>query len=298
MSQYKKLQKFVSINPTFTLSQIASELNCSEQYCRQLIYKAINDKLVKSCGKGVWKSIHVTEPVQEKSSLQVSERFEYIEDLVHMVAKKIQPSILLTGTSGVGKSYLVKKTLESAGLEDGVDFFVIKGQASPLGLYQLLHDKRDALLIFDDCDSVFKDDKSANLLKAALDSYDKRYIHWHSNKAEQLQLESHFEFTGQVIFISNYSANRIDDAIRSRAFCYNLHLTPNEVHEYMSDILPNICPEVNIDIKKEVLNYLGQFKHTWSNYNLRTLIQAIRIRLGVRPDKDWKVMIQVLSNGE
>lgn len=298
MSQYKKLEKFVNSNPTFSLSQATQYLGCSEQYARQLINKAITNKLVKHCGKGTWKSINTIEPIAETPALPVTERFQYIEDLVNMVAKKIQPSILLTGTSGVGKSYLVKKTLENAGLEDGVDFFVVKGQASPMGLYQLLHDKRDALLVFDDCDSVLRDDTSANLLKAALDSYDKRYIHWHSNKAEQLQLESYFEFTGQVIFISNYSANRIDDAIRSRAFCYNLHLLPNEMHEYMQHVLPDICPNVNIDIKEEVLSYLGQFKHAWSNYNLRTLIQAIRIRLGVSAGKDWKKMIQVLANGE
>lgn len=297
MNQYNKLQKFISANQKVTLKEIVSYLECSEQYARQLIRKAVDTNELRVAGKGMWKAVN-SDIATPKIEIPVAERFSYIEDLVHMVAKKVSPSILLTGTSGVGKSHLVQKTLAAAGLEKDEHYHICKGHSSPLGLYKLLHDHRDDLLVFDDCDSVLKDDLCANLLKAALDSYDTRIIHWHSQKTEQLELENCFEFTGQVIFISNMSANKIDDAIRTRAFCYNLHLTPDEVHGYMKHVLPDISPNVNLEMKKEVLDYLYQFRNVWNNYNLRTLIQAIRIRTGVREGRDWKTMIQVLAGGE
>jgi len=297
MNQYKKLQKYISANPKVILKEVTSYLECSEQYARQLIRKAVESNELRAHGKGVWKAVNSAVAIP-KIEIPVKDRFEYIQDLVHMVAKKVSPSIMLTGTSGVGKSHLVMKTLAQAGLEKDEDFKIVKGHSSPLGLYQILHDNRDNLLVFDDCDSIQNDDISCNLLKAALDSYDTRIIHWHSNKTEQLELESSFEFTGQIVFISNLPASKIDDAIRSRAFCYNLHLTPDEVHGYMNHILPDICPEVKLETKKEVLNYLYDFRNVWNNYNLRTLIQSIRIRTGVREGRDWKMMIQVLAGGE
>lgn len=292
-NQYDALIKFSSTSSKFTLPQVINHLNCSEQYARQLIRKAIDRKEIQQAGKGVYRSCAIK---SEAPTLSVTDRFSYLEDLVHMVAKKVQPSVMLTGTPGVGKSYLVQKTLAAAGLEENMDYVVCKGHSSPMGLYQLLHDHRDQLIVFDDCDSALDDGISANLLKAALDSYDTRIVSWHSNKAEQMDLEKSFEFTGAVIFVSNLDMHKIDGAIRSRAFCYNLHLTSDEVHNYMSHILPNIFPKVSMEIKKEVLDYLGKFKDQWDSYNLRTLLQAIRIRLGVREGKDWKKMIQILAN--
>lgn len=293
MNQYESLLQFASKSSKFTLTQVISELNCSEQYARQLIRKAIDRKEMRQSGKGVYQSLATK---IEAPTLSVTDRFEYLQDLVHMVAKKVQPSVMLTGTPGVGKSYLVQKTLNAAGLEEDEDYVVCKGHSSPMGLYQLLHDHRDQLIVFDDCDSALDDGISANLLKAALDSYDTRIVSWHSNKTEQLDLEKSFEFTGSVVFVSNLDMHKIDGAIRSRAFCYNLHLTPNEVHSYMGHILPNVFPKVSMEVKKEVWNYLGTFKEQWDSYNLRTLLQAIRIRLGVREGKDWKKMIQILAN--
>ena len=296
MNQYEKLQKFISANSKITLREVTEHLECSEQYARQLVRKAMDANVLRTAGKGVWKSMS-TEAAKDTILLPVKERFDYIEDLVHMVAKKVQPSILLTGTSGVGKSFLVQKTLAAAGLEKDTDYMVCKGHSSPLGLYQMLHDHRDQMLVFDDCDSVFHDDISANLMKAALDSYDKRYVSWHSAKVEQLELDTCFEFTGQIIFVSNMQANKIDAAIRGRSFCYNIYLSPNEVHEYMGALLPDILPTVDLKLKREVWEYLGKFKNEWDNFNLRILQQAIRVRIGIREGRDWKTMIQLLAQG-
>lgn len=299
MTQYDVLIEYAKNAGHFKLQDVTRNIGISEVYCRQLLHKGIDNGVIRLHSKGVWTFIRTDEQSSkiEFPELSVSDRFEYLKELVGMVAKKIQPSMLLTGTSGVGKSWLVMQTLEQYGLKQNEDYFICKGHSSPLGLYQTLHDKRDSLILYDDCDSALRDDLCVNLLKAALDSYDKRIISWQSSRADSLDLERSFEFEGQVIFISNMQPQRIDEALKTRAFCYDLHLDPDEMHEYMKELLPNIMNKVPFEQRQEVLNYLHNFRNTWKNYNLRSLIQAIRIRAGVSANKDWKKMVQVLSEG-
>jgi hypothetical protein len=50
-------------------------------------------------------------------------------------------------------------------------YYIAKGTCSAAGLYELLFIHRHKLLIFDDFDSVLKDEDCVNYLKAALDTY-------------------------------------------------------------------------------------------------------------------------------
>ena len=87
---------------------------------------------------------------------------------------------------------------------------VVKGYATPKALYGTLWEHRDKTIIFDDCDSVLKDAVSLNLLKGALDSYDKRTISWLQKGFIEDNLPNSFEFQGNIIFISNMSSDKLD----------------------------------------------------------------------------------------
>jgi len=280
----------------FTARDIADITGVSQAYA--------NNVINTMAGSGELRKFEGTRPAQfkvldsktkaDRVELDVATRFKYVENLASMVINGHQPSVLLTGGPGIGKTYLIRKQLKVAGLSNE-DYVIASGHSTPLGLYQLLHDHRDELIIFDDCDSVFRDDIAVNILKAALDSYDARFISWHSSKAEQMELERCFEFTGRIIFISNMHISRLDPAVRSRAFCYNLHLSVEEIIEYMGQIIEDIEPKVNIKIKKEVLSYLGTIADEFESFSIRHLIQAIRIRTGCSDTLDWKTMVRVLA---
>jgi replication-associated recombination protein RarA len=150
--------------------------------------------------------------------------------------------------------------------------------------------------VFDDSDSVFDYPISVNILKAALDSYDRRWVSWYSSVAEQQDLDPSFEFTGKIIFISNRFIERIDPAIRSRAFCFNLKMSNSEISEHMGNIVKDIETGIHIGLRREALDYLKTIQDQFTNYSLRVLIQAIRIRAYCAgTDKDWKQMIKVLA---
>ena len=139
-----------------------------------------------------------------------------------MLVKGDQASVIVSGPGGLGKSHTVIKALASNGLKDCTmveepiggraskkAYRVVKGHATPLGLYRTLYENKDGVLVFDDCDSVLKDPLSLNLLKGALDSYSKRIISWKSDRMDE-DLPSVFEFKGRVVFISNLPVNALD----------------------------------------------------------------------------------------
>jgi len=133
------------------------------------------------------------------------------------------------------------------------------------------------LIVFDDCDSVLEDKVAINILKSALDSYDKRTISWMSKMNKSDEYPNQFDFTGRIIFISNKSKESIDQAILSRSLTVDLSMSFSEKIERMSHILENILPEMPMSIKKEALEFLGELKDN-QNLTIRSLITVCKIR--------------------
>jgi predicted AAA+ superfamily ATPase len=97
--------------------------------------------------------------------------FELIREKVLQVSYKYANSLIITGGSGLGKTHEVKEALK----ESRERYKFVKGDITTAGLYQLLFEHKDELIVFDDCDAVFED-ADPNILKAALDSYPEREV--------------------------------------------------------------------------------------------------------------------------
>lgn len=226
--------------------------------------------------------------------LAPAERFKYVGHCIDMVVDKVSPSLLVTGVAGIGKSYLVRQRLENGGLTEGDEWHLMGGHSSPMGLYKFLHDHCDSTIVFDDCDSVFKDETSINILKSALDSFAVRRVCWQSARMPE-DLEPQFEFTGQIIFISNMDACQIDEAVKSRTIVIDLQMSRTEICEYLHELTPVIEPQMDMIEKNEVLKYLEDNCQAFENFNIRTFIKACRIRKSAdKHGNDWKKMIMVV----
>lgn len=221
----------------------------------------------------------------------INDRFTFTEQLVTMVAKGQTASCVITGEGGLGKSYTVMKALRTAGLRDISElpigevipprgcFRVIKGFSTAKGLYRILFENQNSICVFDDCDSILKDPDALNLLKGALDSYDKRFITWNTSINDD-GLPRSFEFKGGVVFISNLSQDKISQAIRSRAMNVDLSMTADQKIERMETIMRSdeFMPYVPLQYKVDSLNIIKENKDMATEISLRTLINVAKIR--------------------
>jgi hypothetical protein len=211
------------------------------------------------------------------------EMFGNLERLTKMVGRGIQPSLVITGMAGVGKTHLVKTTLADMGLRESNEFVHFKGRATAAGLFITLYQNSDKVVILDDCDSVFKDDDAVNILKAALDSYDTRKISYISSK--QLKDEfgepipAHFEFTGRIIFISNINQSKLDEAIRSRSFVSDISMNTTQMFQRMEQLMPTMETKIPLAAKQQALEIMKALdkKYAGIDINLRSFIKAARI---------------------
>jgi hypothetical protein len=136
---------------------------------------------------------------------RIGKRFNALDVMARATAKGINRSLIVSGPPGLGKSFGIERAAE----EIVGDFTHVKGYIRPTGLYKTLYENRfpSNLIVFDDIDSLFSDETSLNLLKAACDSSDVRRLSWLSNSVMEdddgEEIPKNFEFEGSIIFITN-----------------------------------------------------------------------------------------------
>ena len=219
--------------------------------------------------------------------------FNNLERLTKMVGKGIQPSLVITGSAGTGKTFLVKDTLTKMGLKESNEFVHFKGRATAAGLFVTLYDNCDKIIVLDDCDSVFKDPDAVNMLKAALDSYDTRNISYITSKPLKDQFGTHlprsFEFTGKIIFISNLDQSTLDEAIRSRSFVSDISMTTEQMFMRIEGLMEKMENKIPTKAKQQAMTIMKELheKYDGISVNLRSFIKAARIcAMGFENAKD------------
>jgi len=237
-------------------------------------------------------------PQPLQSEFPINQRFEFMEKFVQMVLDKELVSTIITGDGGLGKSFTVLEELKKRGLVEDEDYVVIKGYATPKALYATLYEWNGKIVIFDDCDSVLKDPTATSILKSALDSYEVRRISWLTKGFIDDGLPLSFEFTGQVIFVSNMSIYKMDQAVRSRTLLIDLSMSTEDKIERMRFILPSILPNIPLRVRQLALEFLISYAEEAKEFNIRTLLKVIKIVNSYGPDNTlWADAVKyVLTN--
>ena len=263
-----------------------------EGHCRRAKMMGIVD--VQEVGGSVETST-LSPVVQAVDKFGINERFDFLTDFVLMVADGTCPSLLVTGEGGLGKTFTVNKAMRKAGremldlealaagtkIDDKKFYAVVKGYSTAKGLYRTLYENRNRIIIFDDCDTVLRDPVALNLLKGALDSYDKRIISWNAESSfgGDEELPRSFEFKGGVIFISNLQLYKIDQAVKSRALPIDLSMTTQQKIDRMETLIKaeEFLPEYSAKVKRQALDFLEKFQTQAKELSLRTLIQVVKV---------------------
>ena len=263
-----------------------------------------NNELLMVSASGRVTRIENTDPKTQPAAPKMSfmsviekrdpqQMFNNLERLTKMVGKGIQPSLVITGSAGTGKTFLVKDTLTKMGLKESNEFVHFKGRATAAGLFVTLYDNCDKIIVLDDCDSVFKDPDAVNMLKAALDSYDTRNISYITSKPLKDQFGTHlprsFEFTGKIIFISNLDQSTLDEAIRSRSFVSDISMTTEQMFMRIEGLMEKMEDKIPTKAKQQAMTIMKELneKYDGISVNLRSFIKAARIcAMGFENAKD------------
>jgi len=246
-----------------------------------------------------------SERTDEEIYKDIQLRFETIDLMVQASLCGLNKSLVISGPAGLGKSYGVLKALE----ESGCPYQIVKGHVSPRQLYVLLYENRgsDNILCFDDCDGVFSDEISLNLMKSACDSSDIRNCSWFSSKvvtdSEDNVVPNTFQFDGSIIFITNKNFNaEIEkdnkmsvhfEALRSRSHFISLGI--NTKRDYLIRIkqvveTTNILGNVSTRIKKDILDFIEENQDRLIELSLRVVNKISDL---IKMTSEWKDIARI-----
>ena len=164
-----------------------------------------------------YEQLFIQAETDEEAMARIEETFLMLDKITDACARNVVRGLVVSGPPGIGKSFGVEKQLEAANMfrkVQGKDplFEIVSGGVSSVGLYQKLYYNRNQkqVLVFDDCDGILFEEESLTLLKAALNSGDKRRICWNKESRVLMQddIPTQFDFEGSIIFLSNVDFER------------------------------------------------------------------------------------------
>lgn len=231
----------------------------------------------------------------EEIMTRIRERFDILHDMTKACIAGDIRAMIVSGPPGVGKSFGVEQEIDKAVLFDKIKNTrlraeVVKGAATPIGLYQTLYKYSDpnSVVVFDDCDSILLDDVSLNLLKGALDSGKKRRISWlsESRVLKNEGIPDSFDFKGSVVFITNLKFDKMKsqklkdhlDALQSR--CHYLDLTLDtmrdkilRIRQIASDGVLFADYDFSADVQESILEFMSTNQNRLREMSLRMAIK-------------------------
>jgi len=270
---------------------------------------------IKVAGPGDYELVgaEVTSTVREESDAEIveriRERFDMLKDMTKAVKKGSVRAMIVSGPPGVGKSHGVEEVLDRYATMEmmgaGKQHEVIKGATSAIGLYCKLFKMADKgkVVVFDDCDSIFADELSLNILKAALDSKKNRWIHWNTDsfKLRNEGVPDKFKFEASAIFITNLKFDKVKGKLREHlsaleSRCHYMDLTidsdKDKVLRIKQVVQDGMLDERKLDdeVKTDIMDFVDINKNRLRELSLRTVLKVADLAEAF-PNK-WEAMAE------
>ena len=224
---------------------------------------------------------------------RIRERFDMLGEMTKAVKKGDVRAMIVSGPPGVGKSHGVEEILDRYALMETLGgrqtHEVIKGAMSAIGLYCKLYKMADKgkVVVFDDCDSIFNDELSLNILKAALDSKKTRKICWNTDsfKLRNEGVPDSFNFEASAIFITNLKFDKVKGKLREHlealeSRCHYMDLTIDTDREKMLRIKQVVADgmldayKLTDEVKEEIMDFIDINKEKLRELSLRTVLKV------------------------
>ena len=274
---------------------------------RNIKIKVAGPEGYEAAGKGVEATVLAESDAEIVE--RIRERFDMLKDMTKAVKKGSVRAMIVSGPPGVGKSHGVEEVLDRYALMETMggnkQHEVIKGATSALGLYCKLYKMADKgkVVVFDDCDSIFADELSLNILKAALDSKKNRTIHWNTDsfKLRNEGVPDSFKFEASAIFITNLKFDKVKGKLREHlealeSRCHYMDLTIDSdkdkmlrIKQVTEDGMLDVY-KLSDEVKEEILDFIDINKGQLRELSLRTVLKVADLAVAF-PDK-WEAMAE------
>jgi hypothetical protein len=175
----------------------------------------------------------MSENEQNGSLAELQQRLKVIRDRVRGVALRQHTGFYLFGRPGSSKTYTVRTTLDQMGTQ----YAYHSGHLTDLGLFDLLRENHDRIVLLDDVSSIFKQKVALQILLAALGNQPSdrgvRIV-----KYKRRGLEETIRFTGGILAISNLElhAEPVMEALKSRVNYLKYDPTDQQIEALMLEI--------------------------------------------------------------
>ena len=225
----------------------------------------------------------------------VNEKFDLLKELTSAVATGGIQALVVRGAAGIGKSHTITEHLRMnfvRGCKNPIRIKITSGHITPLQTFKTLKSCSDdkSVVIFDDCDSVFTEINSLNILKAACDTKKFRTVSWNSSKVD----EDVFDFQGGIILISNADFRSTHyQAFIDRVHLYDMKVTQEEKIARIQDIATKMG-DVKKETAKEICDWLFENKVFIGYLSFRTFYKIAQL---AKMSKNWKKLAEVTVFG-
>jgi len=246
------------------------------------------------------------------------ENFEFLEAELTLIKNSKHDKakgVIIYGTPGIGKSYLVNKIL---GPDPG---FVLKSGAiaGMTGLLQVLYENRtDKILVLDDNDQILKNRNAVNILKASCETpyrvtYTVRtestqFMEDPTDPDEVLDLTTmgsdagvgsynNFVFESQLIIISNLY--EVPGAIASRLTPFGFKLSTDQILDLIKTKLEAVEPDIALNEKEYMLEWLRQNQKFAGGMDFRLFKFCLTRYLSHKQNPKWETWLKIaLKSGK
>lgn len=229
--------------------------------------------------------------MSERPITALEERQQLLAHHVRLVARKLSHSLFIFGSQpGLGKSRCVNSTLD----DEGIVPVLINSHITPLALYSILHQYReDAVLFFDDTDSLYASMPHLGLLRSALWG-NPRVITYNSSALAAHSLPPRFEFTSRCIFAANVipKKNAAFQAVLTRCDIFELTATNEEVIDLMRAVSARGFDGLSPDDCTMVIDYIANHADD-RQLSMRLLGTSLRKLKYARSEQlDWRPLVK------
>ena len=195
-------------------------------------------------------------------------------------SKKLH-SFVCDGNYGLGKSTIITSYLK----QNKKQFTYINSYTTSLAFYHEVYNHKDDILIIDDLQGIWKEERGLSILRALLNTDEVRYLRYESS-SEKLKAPSSFIFNGKIIILCNDIKHLLDEVVLSRAIYRKLEFTHKEKINFIKDILAFNYKLDNKQIQDIIEFIIKNVDETVISFNFRSLLKITEFYL--KYPNEWK----------